>query len=257
MRDPRSIVITGASSGIGEALALLYAAPGVALALTGRDAARLDGVAAACRARGATVSAATVDSTDRPGVAAWLTGIDATSPVDLLVVNAGVSAGSGGAGETEEQARRIFDVNLTGVLNTVHPLLPAMTARRRGQIALVSSLAGFRGVPGAPAYCASKAAVRVYGEALRGELAPQGVTVSVVCPGFVKSRMTARNPFPMPFLLETEDGARRIRDGLARGRGRISFPWPLAAAVWLLASLPASWSEPLVRRAPKKPGGSA
>lgn len=253
MREPTTIVITGASSGIGESLARLYAAPGIALALTGRDRDRLDGVAAACRGHGAAVTAAVIDVTDRKAMGDWLRGVDQAAPVDLLIANAGVSAGTGLAGETEEQARFIFDVNLTGVLNSIHPLLPAMRQRRRGQIAIVSSLAGFRGMPGAPAYSASKAAVRVYGEALRGELAAHGVEVSVVCPGFVRSRMTARNPFPMPFLMDGEPAARIIRNGLARNRGRIAFPWPTAAAVWLLAALPPGLTDRLLRAAPKKP----
>lgn len=253
MRDPRSIVITGASSGIGESLARLYAAPGVTLALTGRDRERLEAVAEACRGQGAAVTASVIDVTDRAGMADWLHGVDRAEPVDLVIANAGVSAGTGRVGETEEQARFIFDVNLTGVLNSVHPLLPAMRRRRRGQIAIVASLAGFRGMPGAPAYSASKAAVRVYGEALRGELAGDGVEVSVVCPGFVRSRMTARNPFPMPFLMDGEPAARIIRAGLARNRGRISFPWPTAAAVWLLAALPPGLTDRLLRAAPKKP----
>lgn len=253
MLNPRSIVVTGASSGIGEALAAAYAAPGVRLALTGRDGDRLAAVAAAVRARGAEVVAETVDVADAAAMADWLRRVDAVAPVDLLIANAGVSAGSGLAGESDAQARRIFAVNVDGVFNTVFPLIDAMRARKRGQIALVSSLAGFRGMPGAPAYCASKAAVRVWGEGLRGELAPHGVGVSVVCPGFVRSRMTARNPFPMPFLMDADKAAAVVKKGLAAGRGRISFPWPMAAAVRLLTLLPAGLVDRLVARAPKKP----
>jgi short-subunit dehydrogenase len=253
MREPRSIVITGASSGIGAALALAYAAPGVTLALTGRDEKRLSGVAAQCRVRGAEVIPAVLDAADRAGMAAWLRDIDAAHPVDLVVANAGVSAGSGRGGESEEQARAVFDTNLTGVLNTIHPLLDRMRARRRGQIALMASLAGYRGFPGAPAYCASKAAVRVYGEALRGEAAADGVAVSVICPGFVESRMTARNPFPMPFLMDADRAARIVRKGLARNRGRIAFPWPMALGAWLVMALPAALADRLTRQAPRKP----
>jgi len=252
MRHPRSIVITGASSGIGEALAVAYAGPGVTLALTGRDAARLNGVAERCRGAGATVTAGTVDSAERDAMAAWLSAVDARTSVDLVVANAGISAGTGGGVETEEQARRILSVNLDGVLNTIHPLLPAMRARRRGQIALMASQAGFRGLPGAPAYCASKAAVRVYGEALRGDLAGEGIGVSVICPGFVKSRMTAVNRFPMPFLVETDAAARMIKRGLAHNAARIGFPWPMVAAVWLLALLPPGWTDSALIRAPRK-----
>lgn len=253
MRDPRSIVITGASSGIGEALALAYAAPGVRLALTGRDQNRLAAVAAATRAKGATVETGLVDAADKDAMAAWLTAIDAAAPVELLIANAGISAGSGLGGESEEQARRIFSVNVDGVFNSVFPLLGPMRARRRGQIALVASLAGFRGVAGAPAYCASKAAVRVWGEGLRGDLGKDGVEVSVVCPGFVRSRMTAKNPFPMPFMMDADQAALIIKSGLARNRGRIAFPWPMRAAVWLMTALPVGWTDRLSAMGPKKP----
>ncbi|HYG85874.1 MAG TPA: SDR family NAD(P)-dependent oxidoreductase [Azospirillum sp.] len=253
---PRSVVITGASSGIGEALALAYAVPGVTLGLTGRDAARLEAVAMRCRARGALVEAGVVDAADRAAMAGWLAAFDAAHPVDLVIANAGISAGTGLDGETEEQARRIFAVNLDGVLNTVYPAIAAMRQRGRGQIALMASLAGFRGIPGAPAYCASKAAVRVLGESLRGELVGQGIGVSVICPGFVKSRMTARNPFPMPFLMESDRAAELIKRDLARNKGRIAFPWPMAAAVWLLTALPAGLVDRLVVRMPRKPAAA-
>ncbi|PWC53253.1 SDR family NAD(P)-dependent oxidoreductase [Azospirillum sp. TSO22-1] len=256
MTPVRSVVITGASSGIGEALALAYAGPGVALGLTGRDAARLDDVAARCRGRGAVVEAGVVDAADRAGMAAWLAGFDAAHPVDLVIANAGISAGTGLNGETEEQARRIFAVNLDGVLNTIYPAIDAMRGRGRGQVALMASLAGFRGLPGAPAYCASKAAVRVLGESLRGDLAGQGIGVSVICPGFVRSRMTARNPFPMPFLMDAGPAAELIRRKLERNVGRISFPWPMAAAVWLLSALPSAWVDRIAARAPRKPAGA-
>jgi short-subunit dehydrogenase len=255
MDSPRSIVITGASSGIGEALAYAWAAPGVSLALTGRDAARLDEVAAGCRARGATVDARTIDVTDSAAMARWLAAVDAAAPVDLVVANAGVSAGTGLQGETDQQTRRIFAVNVDGVFNTVLPLLPAMRARRRGQVAVMSSLAGFRGFAGAPAYCASKAAVRVWGEALRGDVRADGVEVSVICPGFVVSRMTAVNRFPMPLIMTAGRAAGIIVKGLARNRARIAFPLPMLVASWLAAALPAGWSDRLLAGMPKKSAG--
>jgi NADP-dependent 3-hydroxy acid dehydrogenase YdfG len=227
-----SIVVTGASSGIGEALARLYAAPGVALALTGRDGERLAQVADACRSAGATVVTGLVDVADRDAMATWLAEVDAAAPVDLCIANAGTSAGTGRGGESAEQVRRIFAVNVDGVFNTVHPLLPAMLARGRGQLALMSSLASFRGFPGAPAYCASKATVRVY--------------------GYVVSRMTAANRFPMPFLMPADRAAGIIARGIARNRARIAFPFPTYAGAWLLGVLPPGLTDPLLRRAPKK-----
>ncbi|HEY7690416.1 MAG TPA: SDR family NAD(P)-dependent oxidoreductase [Dongiaceae bacterium] len=254
MRNPRSIVITGASSGIGESLALAYAASGIDLALTGRDELRLAGVADRCRAAGARVNTARIDAADRGAMAGWLAQIDGATPVDLLIANAGIASGTGEGREDPDLARRAFDVNLTGVLNSVQPLIPPMIGRRRGQFAIVSSLAAFRGFSGSAAYCASKAAVRIWGEAMRNELAPQGVEVSVVCPGFVVSRMTAVNKFRMPFLMQTDRAAAIIKRGLERNRSRIAFPWPMAAAVWLLAALPPGWTDPWMRQMPKKGG---
>ncbi len=252
LRSPTSIVITGASSGIGAALALEYAEPGRTLLLTGRNAGRLDQQADLCRAKRAEVRTAVVDVTDRQAMADCLAEVEARAPVDLLIANAGISGGTSGAGEGEGQARAIFAANLDGMLNTVHPLVPRMVARRRGQIALMSSLAAFRGMPGAPAYCAAKAAVRIYGEGLRGELWQHGVTVSVICPGFVRSAMTAVNDFPMPLLMDADRAARIIRRGLARGRARIAFPWPNAVVAELIGALPPALTDALVRRLPKK-----
>ena len=166
--------------------------------------------------------------------------MDRETPVDLCIANAGISGGTGRRGESEEQARRILAVNVDGVLNTIHPLIGPMTARGRGQLALVSSLAGFRGYPGAPAYCASKAAVRSYGESLRLDLRAAGIEVSVICPGFVKSRITDRNRFPMPFLMDADRAASIIKRGLERNRGRIAFPLPTYLMAWMVAVLPSS-----------------
>ncbi len=252
MIEPRSLVITGASSGLGAALARAYGQTGAALALTGRDRPRLAAVADACRLQGATVRTATIDVRDRDGLATWLREVDAARPIDLVIANAGVSAGTGGGGESAEQAARIAAINVDGVLNTVLPLVPRLVARRRGQIAIMSSLASFRGFPGAPAYCASKAFARVWGEALRGELASHGVGVSVICPGFVESRMTAVNTFKMPLLMPAERAAAIIVRGLTRNQARIAFPWRLYAAVRLVAALPSSLVDPLMARLPKK-----
>lgn len=262
MENPRSILITGASSGLGEALALVYAAPGVTLALSGRDRGRLDRVAQACRAAGAAVSAEILDVTGAEEVARWIEEMHAKAPLDLVIANAGISGGTGGGvgatGESDEQVRRIFAVNLDGVVNTVLPAAALMRAREprdgvKGQIAIMSSLASFRGIPGVPTYCASKAAVRIYGEALRGALGGDGIEVSVICPGYVKTPMTAGNPYRMPFLMERSRAARIMKRGLAKGRARIAFPLRLYALVWLMAALPPALTDPLMRLGPKKP----
>ena len=249
---PRRILITGASSGIGEALARAYAGPETFLALSGRDRDRLDAVAEACREHGAEIDARVIDVTDGAAMDAWISGLDDRHALDLVIANAGIAAGTRSPDGDRERAFAIFAVNLNGVLNTVLPIIPRMRARRSGQIALMSSVAGFLGIPGAPAYAASKAAVKAYAEGLRGWLAADGVRVSSICPGFVVSRMTASNAFPMPFLMEADAAARIIQRGLARNRPCIVFPLPTALFMRLMALLPSALSDPLLTRLPKK-----
>jgi short-subunit dehydrogenase len=247
MKSFTGIVITGASSGIGEAIALDYAQPGTALALTGRDGQRLETVAAACRAKGATVFAETIDVTERERFADWLKAFDDAHPVDLILANAGISVDKDNSSIDDFAIiRRTFDVNVFGVLNTVEPLLDRMIARRRGQIAVVSSLAGFIGLPYSASYNASKAAVRVWGESLRYVMKKHDIGVSVICPGFVVSRMTAGAPFPMPFLMSSARASAIIRRGLANNRARIAFPIGTKAAVWLGSVLPGGWTARLM-----------
>ena len=252
LRATRNILITGASSGIGRALAEEYAAPKVFLALGGRNEKRLEETAEACRAKGAMVNARAVDVADRAAMEDWIAEMDECHPLELAVANAGISARSGDDKTVEERTRDVFVVNLAGVFNTVLPLIQPMKDRGRGQIALMSSLAGFRGLPNAPSYSASKVAVRAWGEAMRPRLAPHGIAVSVIYPGFVRTRMTATNSFPMPFLMDADEAAGIIRKGLAKGRARIGFPWPLYAAARLTGALPNWLFDPLCARLPRK-----
>jgi len=233
-------------------LAKEYASPGRTLFLSGRDESRLSAVAKTCRERGAEVHTRTLDVTDASAVAAWVETCDRNQPLDLVIANAGISAGTAGGTEGPEQTRTIFAVNLDGTVNTVMPAIAAMRPRRKGQIAVMSSMASFRGIGGAPAYCASKAAVRVWGEALRGALAADGISVSVICPGFVATPMTAVNRFAMPFLMEADTAARLIRRKLAAKTGRIAFPWPMAALSWFGAALPDALVDRLTRFLPAK-----
>tara|TARA_R110000868_G_scaffold1844_20_gene14717 strand:- start:890 stop:1651 length:762 start_codon:yes stop_codon:yes gene_type:complete len=250
MPGPRHILITGASGGIGAALAAAYAAPGVRLSLAGRDPDRLAATARACRDAGAETAITVFDVTDAQAAADWINAADDCSPIGLLIANAGVSAGTGRGGESADQARAILTVNIDGVRNVVRPAIDRMQSRRRGQIAIMSSLAGFVGIPGAQAYCASKAAVRVWGETLRRDLAPDNIRVSVICPGFVRSPMTDVNRFPMPFLMDADRAARLIVNRLHRNRGRIAFPFPMYLAVRLIATLPASLRDRALRPRP-------
>jgi short-subunit dehydrogenase len=257
MRHPQSILITGASSGIGEALARYYAGPSVTLFLAGRNLDRLSDVADTCEETGASVFTIVLDVTDSVGMSDWISQSDRQVPLDLIIANAGISGGTSGGVEPAHQTRRIFDVNVGGVLNTVLPGFDVMSQREHGQIAIVSSLAGFLPLPSAPAYGASKAAVRHFGEAFRISAAQRGVAVSVICPGFVHSRMTAENPFPMPFIMTGEKAARIIAKGLERDRARIAFPRRLYFGIWLLGGLcPPALLRALLRHLPAKPATS-
>jgi short-subunit dehydrogenase len=249
---PAHILVTGASSGIGAALALAYARPGAQLTLGGRNQERLSEIAARAEARGASVATIALDIRDRAAVADWAIAADDRLPLDLVIANAGISGGTHGGPESEEQTRAVFAVNLEGVLNTALPVIPRMIARQRGQIAIISSLAGHRGFPGAPAYSGSKAAVKVWGEALRGDLAIHGVKVNVVLPGFIKSPMTDVNRFPMPFLMSAEKAAAIIRRGLAADRARIAFPFPTAFVAWAFGAISPLIADPILRMLPKK-----
>ena len=246
---PDVVVLTGASGGIGAALAEAYARPGATLGLVGRDVERLAAVSARCQARGAAVETALLDIRDQAALAEWLTGFDDRHPVDLLIANAGVSAGLGPrrSAEAPGVAARLADINYKGMVNTVEPLIEPMRRRRRGQIALVSSIAGLRPYPDMPSYSATKAAVRAYGTALRGWLSLSGVAVSVIVPGFVTSPMSARHRGPKPMEISAERAARIIVRGLARRRATIAFPFLIVLGLQASKLLPTRLSDMIMR----------
>lgn len=244
------VIITGASSGLGASLAKSYARPHVVLGLLGRDRQRLEATAQACEARGGTVATAAIDVTDACAMASWLHQFDRRHPVDLLVANAGTSAGPDPESPSEgaEAAARQIEVNLLGAINTVEPLLPALCSRQRGRVAVVASIAAYRGLPYSPGYCASKAGLRAYAEALRPRLEQHRVGVTAICPGFFDSPMTDRFDGPTPLLLSAEAAARIVKRGLDRGRRRISFPWPLVLGLQFCDVAPAIIGDAILRR---------
>jgi len=247
---PRNVLITGASGAIGAALAEAYAAPGSTLLLQGRDAARLEELAVRCEALGAVARTAVVDLAVPTELEAWLQALMLQPPPDLLLLNAGVTSHLGPNGEEEPwtAVAALLDVNLKAAMALSQAMVPAMRRRGSGQIALISSLSAYFGLPVTPAYCASKAGLKAYGEALRGWLGPHGIAVNVVMPGFVTSAMSDRFPAPKPFMISPQHAADRIRRGLRQNRARIAFPWPLRAGMWWLAVLPPDLSLWILRR---------
>ena len=245
-----NVVITGASSGIGAALACRYARAGGALGLIGRDRARLESVAERCRASGCEARTAIIDVRDRPALAAWLEEFDRSSPVDIVIANAGVQAGTTLDGKLEDSdaAYALIQTNVLGVLNTIQPLIPAMLERGRGRIAIMSSIAALFPLPDSGAYSASNAAILTYGLALRDHLYEAGVRVTVICPGFVTSPMSARTMGWKPLQISAEAAADHIVRKLRRDRPVITFPWLLAFAARAGTLLPDA-----LRRATKRP----
>jgi short-subunit dehydrogenase len=238
--SPQSILITGASSGIGRTLALSYAGAGTHLALAGRNRKRLEAIAAECRAKGATVSLGLVDVRDRDRMAQWVISVDDINPIDLAIANAGITAGTGN-GRPREHAdivRNVVATNLLGTINTIDPTVERMCMRGRGRIAVMGSIAALRGLPYCPSYSASKAAVHVYAEALRGALAPRGVGVTIIVPGFVATPLNADIVCPKPLLMDDRRAVRIIRRGLDRGQAVIAFPRLLYFGLLLTRFLP-------------------
>lgn len=177
-----------------------------------------------------------LDIRDTPALIAWLRDIVASTPLDLVIVNAGVNinVGADNQGEAWDDIQMLLDVNVKAAFATVEGVLPSMRLRKSGQIALLSSLAAHRGLPITPSYSASKAAINAYGEGLRDWLMPEGIKVNVIMRGYVESEMCADMPGPKPFLWPASKAARVIKRGLAKNRARISIPFPLNLGCWFL-----------------------
>lgn len=252
MNNPKNILITGASSGIGQALALAYSKADVNLFLAARNATKLEETRKLCQALNANVFCQIIDVKNEKALQNWIDEIEQNHPLDLVIANAGISAGTSQGLESTNQIKEIFAVNLDGVLNTINPAINKMKERKSGQIAIISSLAGFRGLPSSPAYSASKAAVRVYGEALRGNLKNYQIKVSVICPGYIETPMTAVNNFPMPFLMKADKCAQIIKKGLTKNKSRITFPFLFYFLVWFLTLLSPKITDPIFARLPAK-----
>jgi short-subunit dehydrogenase len=242
------IVISGASSGIGEALARHYASPDSVLGLISRR--RSDSL----NLPGQSVSYP-VDVTDIGALAAAARDfLDRFGAPDLVIANAGISIGTL-ADDLQDAAklRRVLEVNVVGLAATLAAFAPAMREAGRGTLAGIASVAGFRGLAGASAYSASKAAAITWLESLRAELRGSGVSVVCICPGYIDTPMTQVNRYRMPFLIPADDAARRIARAIAARRRLAVIPWQMALASRILRILPGWLYDRLAARAPRKP----
>jgi len=246
------VFITGASSGIGEALARHYAPIVPALGLAARRKVELDALAAGLSVKCATYS---LDVTDERAVEqAAKDYVQRFGAPDLVIANAGVSVGTRGDELADiTNLRRVLDVNVTGLAATLAAFAPAMRAARSGTLCGIASVAGFRGLPGAGAYSSSKAAAISWLEALRVELRGTGVSVVTICPGYIDTPMTQVNRYRMPFLLPADEAARRIAGAIAGKRRLAVIPWQMAIIGRIMKLLPPAVYDRLSARAPRKP----
>jgi short-subunit dehydrogenase len=244
-----TVLITGASGAIGGALARAYAGPGTRLLLHGRRTQALEALAKQCRARGAEVESHDVPLTDDAALRTWLEDLAARCLPDIVIANAGQNHHVPGSGELEpwEQVSDLLAINLRVPMAMANILTPHLVRRGSGQLVLISSLAAWHGLPATPGYSASKAGLKAFGEGLRGHLAPHGVGVTVVMPGYVSSPMCEAMPGPKPWEWPPDKAARVIQAGITRNRPRISFPFPLNVGCWCLAVLPAGLAQRLLR----------
>ena len=248
----RRVFITGASAGIGAALARHYAGADVAIGLFARRRDLLDKLAASLPGRTAIYPA---DIADTPAVAAAAQDFLARyGAPDLVIANAGVSVGTRGDELPDvEKLRRVLDVNVAGLAATLAAFAPAMRAAGSGTLCGIASVAGFRGLPGAGAYSASKAAAIIWLEALRAELAGSGVSVVTICPGYIDTPMTQVNRYRMPFLLCADEAAKRFARAIEARRRLAVIPWQMAIVSTLLRATPGWLYDRLAARAPRKP----
>jgi len=247
----RRVLVTGASSGIGAAVARLLARYGAVPILVGRDLDRLTMVAEACGPQTHFIAGDLTDPIFIQGLGERLNDFG----VDIAILNAGIAAYDSDGDFSPHTCHRIFQTNVGAVVDCIGLVLPILK-RTHGQLVLMSSIAGYGGLPHAASYCASKAAVRALGQSLDLDLRPLGVPVTVICPGFVKTPLTDLNQFSMPFIISDDNAATEIAVGIAERRHEVHFPRRLSLLLKLVTSLPAGFQYQLLRWAtrPKRQG---
>ncbi len=249
---PQNIVISGASSGLGLALARHYLGRGATIAALARRGELLQALAAEFPGR---VFCHTLDVRDSPALQHAAQDFIARAGVpDVVIANAGASVGTlTEHAEDIADFQQVMDINVLGMVKTFQPFVEAMRARQQGTLVGIASVAGFRGLPGAGAYSASKAAAISYLESLRVELHDSGVKVVTICPGYIKTPMTSINPYSMPFLLEADDAAERMARAIERQSSFTVIPWQMGLVGRVLKLLPNRLYDALFAQAPRKP----
>jgi NAD(P)-dependent dehydrogenase (short-subunit alcohol dehydrogenase family) len=245
------VFLTGASSGIGEALAIALASEGATLGLSARREGDLKSLAERCESLGGVARALPLDVSDplALGVAAE-TLREEFGKIDILIANAGIGGNNPETRDLRPDAvKKVIEINLLGAANAVHAVLPDMVRRRSGHLVAISSLAGFRGIPGSAAYSASKAGMTAFFESVRLDTADKGVTVTIIQPGFIKTPLTSGRARKMPFLMELDDAIPYFIDAIEKKKKFAAFPWPLATLVRAGKLMPAWMYDRIAGRA--------
>ncbi len=240
-----NIIITGASSGLGAELAKLYATPNMTLGLLGRNEARLNETAQYCRDHGANVVCATIDIIHADELVSWLDKFDSQYHVDIVIANAGLmtTIKNNNYLEHDLDIKALFDTNFFGSLNTINPVLRKMRERGQGHVVIVSSLSASRGIPLFPAYAASKAALKIYYEGIRGLLLKNNIFVTIVCPSFIDTNMIKGHTFHNLFVMDANYAARRIKKAIERRYRIVNFPMYHHFGIKSLGLLPSKISD--------------
>lgn len=251
----KTILITGGSSGLGKELAVQYSKLKYRIIICGRSEARLIQTSTICKQYTDEVYFKVIDVTSRQEMNDWIKSIGKSFSLDIVIANAGISAGTLNNGtETSEQIYQIFDINLYGVLNTILPSIEIMAKQNYGQIAIISSIAGLLPLPGAPSYSTTKGAIKILGDTLRTSLKQHNIMISVVIAGFIKTPLTDKNNFYMPFLMQVDKAANIIIKKLANKCPYICFPKILYYLAKFASILPYQLQDYLLAKLPAKSG---
>lgn len=247
----KNILITGASSGIGKGLAIYYAQNGAAnIFICGRNKERTLETEKLCKKFCKNVFSEILDVTNKEDTKKWIEKSNKKAPLDIVIANAGI----GTCDDSPEATYETFDVNINGVLHTVLPTIEQYRKdnTKAKSIAIISSIAGYHGLSTCPDYSATKACVKAWGEALRVKLKPENIQINIVCPGFVKSRITDQNTCAMPGIIDIDEAAMKIAKGIEKNKPIIAFPWYLRLSTWFLSTLPNCISDYIYAKLPQK-----